>query len=262
MIPHVLSIAGSDPSGGAGVQADLKTFSALGAYGMSAITTLTAQNTQGVHDIYQLPASFVRAQIEAVFDDIRVDAVKIGMVGSAEVIDVIVDIIQCHKLAHVVVDPVMVAQSGARLADKETVQAIKKNLLPMASVVTPNIPEAEALLGLTFKNDMKDFARRLLELDAPGVLLKGGHLKGDESTDIYADAEQIVVLSEKRLDTTNTHGTGCTLASALAVYLAKGLPAPEAAYAAKKYVTDALHYADDLSVGTGQGPLHHFYKWF
>jgi hydroxymethylpyrimidine/phosphomethylpyrimidine kinase len=259
MIPHVLTIAGSDPSGGAGIQADLKTFSALGAYGMAAITALTAQNTRGVAGVFEVPAEFVRSQVETVFRDIRVDAVKIGMPGSPQSINALIELLQVYKPPHVIVDPVMKAQSGDDLSSKESIAAMRR-IVAMGTIVTPNIPEAEILIDEPFRGDMEHFAKRLMKIGASAVLLKGGHYGGRHSNDLYMDAKQSRVLEADRIKTNNNHGTGCTLAAALAVYLAKGLPAPEASYAAKKYVTEALTHADKLSVGSGHGPVHHFYS--
>jgi hydroxymethylpyrimidine/phosphomethylpyrimidine kinase len=259
MIPNVLSIAGSDPSGGAGIQADLKTFAALGAYGMAAMTALTAQNTQGVTGVHELPPDFVAKQVETVFDDIRVDAVKIGMAGSGNTITQLGDVLQKRKPSIIILDPVMVAQSGDALLSDEAVGRLKIALLPLASVVTPNIPEAEILLGKKFDGDMEYFAKQILKLGVRAVLLKGGHLKGETAKDVFADAKQTITLEEKRVKTKHNHGTGCTLSSALAVYMAKGLPVDEAARAAKRYVTGALRKAEKLKVGHGAGPLHHFY---
>lgn len=259
MTRNILTIAGSDSSGGAGIQADLKTIGALECYGASVITAVTAQNTRGVRDVHDIPVEVVEAQLDAVFEDVRIDAVKIGMVSSPEIIEVIVKALQKYKPTTVVVDPVMVSTSGARLADDDTIKSIRQHLLPMASVLTPNIPEAEVLLGRDYGGDMELMAELLLKLEPRGVLLKGGHLSGAESVDIYADKDGLVRLSEDRIETHNTHGTGCSLASAMAVYLAKGLPGPEAAAAAKKYVTGALKYADELDVGRGAGPLNHFF---
>lgn len=260
MIPNVLSIAGSDPSGGAGIQADLKTFAALGCYGMAALTSLTAQNTRGVSDIYELPHDFVAAQLRMVFEDVRVDAVKIGMAGSPQVIQVIVDMIQKYKPPAVILDPVMISQSGHRLVSDTAVKAIKTHLAPLATVITPNIPEAEVLLGRNFENNMEDFALGLLKLESRAVLLKGGHLTGADSSDMFADKTGTMKFEGVRIDTRNTHGTGCTLSSALAAYMARGLPAREAANAAKKYLSSALREADKLKVGHGHGPVHHFWS--
>lgn len=262
MTRHILTIAGSDSSGGAGIQADLKTFAALECYGASVITSITAQNTMGVSAVHDVPLDIIQAQLQAVFEDVRIDAVKIGMVGSAGIATLIVKALQHFKPAHVVLDPVMIAQSGAVLADDETILAIRDKLCPMATVITPNIPEAEVLLGREFGGDMEDFARNLMGLEARSVFLKGGHLIGQDATDIYIDGNSMVTLSEPRIDTDNTHGTGCTLSSAMASYLAKGLPPAEAAHAAKKYVTGTIRYAHALDVGRGPGPLNHFYaQW-
>lgn len=262
MIPNLLSIAGSDPSGGAGVQADLKTFSALGGYGMAALTALTAQNTQGVTGVHELPPDFVVKQVEAVFDDIRVDAVKVGMAGSAQTIARLGDVLQERKPPVLVLDPVMVAQSGDKLLSDDAVKRLEINLLPLASVITPNIPEAEILLGKEYDGDMEYFAKQLLKLGARAVLLKGGHLEGETAKDIFIDAGNLVYLEEKRIKTKNNHGTGCTLSSALTAYMARGLPAPEAAFAAKKYITAALRESGKLKVGHGAGPVNHFYaQW-
>lgn len=261
MIPHALSIAGSDPSGGAGIQADLKTFSALGVYGMAAITALTAQNTRRVSAVMEVPHDLVLAQIEAVFRDIRVDAVKIGMPGSPQSITAIIDMLQRFKPGNVVLDPVMIAQSGDALSSDETI-ANMRMLLPIADIITPNIPEAEILLGREFDGHMDIFAKRLLEKGAQAVLLKGGHAGGKMSSDLYMDAQETRLLEQPRIKTTNNHGTGCTLSSAIAAYLAKGLPKVEACAAAKAYVTQALKAADGLKIGDGHGPVHHFFaQW-
>lgn len=259
MIPNVLSIAGSDPSGGAGVQADLKTFSALGVYGMAAITALTAQNTRGVTGVQEIPSDFVIKQVQTVFDDIHVDAVKIGMAGSALTIAALANFLRQKKLAVIILDPVMVAQSGDRLISDEAVERMKSDLLPLASVVTPNIPEAEVLLGRTFDGDMESFARDILESGANAVFLKGGHLTGEISRDIYLDKSRIKILETQRIKTKNNHGTGCTLSSALAAYMARGMPAHEAAQSAKNYITAALKNSEKLHIGSGAGPVHHFH---
>ena len=260
MVPHVLTVAGSDPSGGAGIQADLKTFAALGCYGLSVVTALTAQNTRGVAGVQETSPEFVRAQLEAVFEDIRVDAMKIGMIGLPEIVPVVVEAIQQYKPAYVVFDPVMVATSGDVLVNKETIAEMKRCLLPMADIVTPNIPEAEILVDDQIsKHDLEGFAKRLLKTEARAVVLKGGHLGGKDSNDIYVDHNQTVVLDAARIETKNTHGTGCTFSAAIAAYLARGLPEAQAAQAAKKYMTSALKHADRLDVGKGAGPVHHFF---
>lgn len=259
MIPKVLSIAGSDPSGGAGIQADLKTFSALGAYGMAAITALTAQNTQGVAGVYELPAEFVAKQIETVFEDIEVNAVKIGMAGSPETIKAIAGVLKKYKPRFVVLDPVMVAQSGDRLISDESIAALKKYLLPLATIVTPNIPEAEVLLGKKIGAALTEAAIELVGMGAASVLLKGGHMQGPIAIDVYADHHGRSVLESARVKTKNNHGTGCTLASALACFLAQGIDGEQAAIKAKDYITNALRGSDQLEVGNGHGPVHHFH---
>ncbi len=263
---NLLTIAGSDPSGGAGVQADLKTFSALGGYGMSVITALTAQNTQGVRGVFEIPAEFVKDQLIAVFDDIPVDAVKIGMVGSVEVIEIIAAALKRYRPRYVVVDPVMVATSGDRLISNEAALSMAEKLIPLADVITPNIPEAQILLGRSYNNDLEDMARELLMLGSRAVMLKGGHLNGETSRDVIASDDGISVLELPRIHTRNTHGTGCTLSSALATFLARGLKLEEAALEAKQYITSALRHADELEVSSplfgGHGPVHHFYKWW
>ena len=259
MIANILTIAGSDSGGGAGIQADLKTIAALECYGLSVITAVTAQNTRSVRAVHPVPVDIVQEQLEAVFEDIRIDAVKIGMACSPAIIDVIVKALQRFKPAHVVIDPVMVSGAGNLLADADTIVSIRHDLLPMATVLTPNMPEAEVLLGRKFKGDLEDFAADLLTLEPRSVFLKGGHVDGRESTDVFANKERSMILNEDKIETKNTHGTGCTLSSAMAVYLAKGLPEFEAAAAAKKYVTAALRHGNDLDVGRGSGPLNHFF---
>lgn len=260
MIKNILSIAGSDPSGGAGVQADLKTFAALGAYGMAAITALTVQNTNGVADIHYVPASFVADQAEAVFKDIRVDAVKIGMPGSTDTVKALARVLSAYSPAHIILDPVMVAGSGDPLAAQETIEVMRDILLPLATLVTPNIPEAEKLLGRAFDGDMDGFARDIRALGAGAVYLKGGHADGEKASDIYMDHEGALELHAPRIDTKNTHGTGCTLSSALAVFFAQGMGAREAARGAKEYITGAIEHADALDVGQGSGPVHHGWR--
>lgn len=258
MIPNLLTIAGSDPSGGAGIQADLKTFAALGGYGMAAITALTAQNTRGVFGIHQPPADFVRQQIQVIFDDIRVDAVKVGMAGSVETIAAIADVLQENKPPIIVVDPVMVAQSGDALLNAVEILALKEKLLPLATIITPNLPEAEVLLGRTIDNPIQA-AQDLLKFSS-AVLLKGGHADGARSDDILATPDMLITLDAPRIATKNNHGTGCTLASALAAFLAHGLSLREAARRAKHYITQALQHSDQLSVGHGHGPVDHFWN--
>ena len=261
MIANVLSIAGSDPSGGAGVQADLKTFSALGCYGMAAITALTAQNTRGVTGVQVPPASFVADQIDAVFADVRVDAVKIGMLANAEIVAAVAACLARHRAAHVVLDPVLVATSGDSLGAPGVVEAMRQHLFPLASVITPNMPEAAALAGAPEPVDVAGLERLAAALHGQGaraVLVKGGHLQGAVAEDVLFHEGRVTRFAAPRVDTKNTHGTGCTLSSAIAAHLARGLALEEAIRAAKDYLTDALRAADALSVGHGHGPVHHF----
>jgi len=261
-IPNILSIAGVDPSGGAGIAADLKTFAALGAYGMAAVTAVTVQNTRGVRGFRLMEPAIVAKQIDAVFDDIRVDAVKIGMVGSAAIAAAIAGVLRRHGARHVVLDPVMVAKGGDALLTADAVAAIRDRLAPLAEVITPNLPEAAVLLGAAEPTDldnMRAMARDLLRLGPASVLLKGGHLDGLDSTDIYADAETTEAFTAPRIATKNTHGTGCTLSSAIAALLPRH-PRIEAIRLAKDYVTGAIAAADRLDVGSGHGPLHHAFQ--
>jgi hydroxymethylpyrimidine/phosphomethylpyrimidine kinase len=265
MTAIAVTIAGSDSSGGAGIQADLKTFSALGVYGASVITALTAQNTQGVRAIHDVPADFIAAQIDAVFSDLAVDAAKIGMLSRVATIEAVAAGLDRHRVANVVLDPVMVATSGDRLLAPEAVDALRRLLVPRARILTPNLPEAAALLALPLadnENAMGAQAQGLLALGAQAVLLKGGHGSGPESVDFLADANGMVRLAAARITTRNTHGTGCTLSSAIAAELAKGKPLADAVRAAKDYVTAAIAAADRLAVGKGQGPVHHFHQWW
>lgn len=262
MIANVLTIAGSDSGGGAGIQADLKTFSALRTYGLSVITALTAQNTRAVTAIHAPPAEFLRAQVDAVFEDIRIDAVKIGMVGGVDAIVEVAAGLRRHQARNVVLDPVMVAKSGDRLLPDDAVAALTEHLVPLARVVTPNLPEAAVLLGEDPARDeaaMVDQARRLLRLGCSSVLFKGGHLEGPMSVDILHDGGGITRLEAPRVPTRHTHGTGCTLSSAIAALLARGYPLPDAVAEAKRWVTAAIAAAGQLSVGGGRGPVHHFH---
>jgi len=260
MIPNILSIAGSDPSGGAGIQADTKAISACGGYAMAAITALTAQNTCGVRGVQMVDPAFVADQIQALRDDIRIDAVKIGMLGTADIIEAVAEAL--HGLnAPIVLDPVMVAKGGDRLLQTEAVEALRRFLL-RATVITPNLPEAADLLGqpeALICDAMESQARGLRALGPAAVLLKGGHLAGGQSPDLLADASGLTWLSGARHATTRTHGTGCTLSSALATYLGYGLPLAEAAAQAKRFVAEAIEQADALDVGHGYGPTHHFH---
>ncbi|ETX14261.1 phosphomethylpyrimidine kinase [Roseivivax halodurans JCM 10272] len=262
MIPNILAIAGSDPSGGAGIQADLKAISANGGYGMAVITALTAQNTQGVQAVSLVDPDMVRAQIAALREDVRIDAIKIGMLGSAPIAQAVADAIAGLEVP-VVLDPVMVAKGGARLLPADAVDALSALLLPLASVLTPNLPEAADLLGAevaTTRTEMERQADRLLARGPAAVLLKGGHLRGDESPDLLRTASITHWLGGKRCATRNTHGTGCTLSSALAAELGRGASLPEAATKTKAYVQGAISHSGHLSVGTGHGPVHHFFS--
>lgn len=261
-IRNVLSIAGSDPSGGAGIQADLKTFSARGCYGMAVITALTAQNTRGVSAVVPLDPDFVAEQIRMVFADIRVDAVKIGMIANAGIATAVAEALKPHRGISVVLDPVMIAKGGASLLDPDAVTALTQNLLPLATLLTPNLPEAAALLGDPEASDwriMESQAVRLTALGPKAVLVKGGHLTGGESPDVLVAAGQVAWFEASRIATRNTHGTGCSLSSALAAELAKGLEPQEAVPVAKAWLAEAVRSSDRLVVGSGHGPVHHFH---
>lgn len=264
MTPIAVTIAGSDSGGGAGIQADLKTFSALGVYGASVVTALTAQNTLGVQGIHDVPPDFVARQMASVFDDLAVGAVKIGMLSRAPVIAAVAEGLARHAPAvPVVLDPVMVATSGDRLLADSAVAALRLQLIPRAQLITPNLPEAAVLLGEAVAADEETMlaqGRRLLALGPGAVLMKGGHGSGAESTDLLVGpGEAVLRLTGPRLPTRNTHGTGCTLSAAIASGLARGLSLPEAARAAKAYLSAALAAADRLSIGRGHGPVHHFH---
>ncbi|MBI3699929.1 MAG: bifunctional hydroxymethylpyrimidine kinase/phosphomethylpyrimidine kinase [Afipia sp.] len=263
-MPVALTIAGSDSSGGAGIQADLKTFAALGVYGASVITALTAQNTQGVTAVHDAPANIVTAQIDAVFSDLVVKAVKIGMVSRRDIIEAIAASLDRWKPKHVVVDPVMVATSGDRLLSPDAVEALKRELFPRAIIVTPNLPEAAALLEApiaTSESEIEAQGRRLLQFGCPAVLIKGGHGKGAESVDFLVTRDSAERLAAMRIDTKNTHGTGCTLSSAIAAGLAKGETLEAAVRNAKVYVSAAIAAADRLGIGHGHGPVDHFHAF-
>jgi len=260
---RVLSIAGSDSGGGAGIQADLKTFSALGCYGMTAISALTAQNTQGVSGIHGVPPAFLKAQLEAVLDDIGADAVKIGMLHSPEVVEVVAWAIDHYQLKQVVLDPVMVATSGDRLMASETVQVLVRELFPRATVITPNLDEAALLLGrdvreLATVDALDEAASALLALGAPAVLLKGGHLPGDQVVDVLALPDGTRKhMHAQRIATPNGHGTGCTLSSAVACYLTQRMPLPLAVGRAREYILNAIAAGANVRTGQGAGPLNH-----
>ena len=255
-IKTALTIAGSDCSGGAGIQADLKTMLANGVYGMSAITTLTAQNTTGVTAISEVTPEFLGQQIDAVFSDIFPDAVKTGMISNAELIDVIAEKLKFYKAKNIVVDPVMIATSGARLISDDAIETLKEKLLPIAVIVTPNIPEAEVLSGFRIKSssDMEKAARFINETYGCAVLLKGGH-RIDDANDLLFEHDEMTWFEGTRIDNPNTHGTGCTLSSAIASNLAKDYDLKQSVRLAKEYISDAL--ADMLNLGEGSGPLNH-----
>lgn len=262
MIRNVLSIAGSDPSGGAGIQADLKTFSARGVYGMAVLTALTAQNTQGVTRVEALPAGLVADQIAAILEDIEVHAIKIGMIGNAEIAVAVADVLSPHRDIPIVLDPVMVAKGGAALLGPEAITAVIERLLPMAVMLTPNLPEAAFLLGepeAETRAAMAGQAGRLRALGPAFVLVKGGHLADAGSPDVLGTPDGPIWFEADRVATRNTHGTGCTLSSAVAAEIAKHAPPAEAVAIAKRYLAGAIGAAGALSVGSGHGPVHHFH---
>lgn len=263
MIPIALTIAGSDCSGGAGIQADLKTFSALGVYGASILTALTAQNTRAVSAIHGVPADFITAQLDAVFDDLDIKAIKIGMVGTLEAINAVAGKLAALPDIPVILDPVMVATSGDILIERGAELALRDRLIPLAELITPNLLEAARLLGdadvAVSEAQMRDQASRLLELGPKAVLVKGGHGEGREAVDILATGGGHIRLASPRIATGNTHGTGCTLSSAIAAGRAKGISLEDACANAKTYLTGALAAADALNVGRGAGPVHHFF---
>lgn len=254
---HLLTIAGSDSSGGAGIQADLKTFAAHGTFGMSVITAVTAQNTCGVTKVQDIDCDVVQAQIEAVFDDIRVDAVKIGMVSRPEIIRTIAACLKKYRPAVIVVDPVMISKSGYPLLAPEACDTLIKELLPLATLLTPNLPEAEAITGMKIsrREEMRPVAEKIIAMGTKAVLVKGGHLDGS-ADDLLFDGAEEIWFPGARINTKNTHGTGCTLSSSLAANLAKGMSLREAVAASKAYVTTAIEHG--LAIGSGCGPTHHF----
>jgi hydroxymethylpyrimidine/phosphomethylpyrimidine kinase len=263
MIPNVLTIAGSDPSGGAGIQADLKTFAALGAYGAAVMTALTAQNTRTVAGVHLVPAAFVAAQIDTLFADVRIDALKIGMVASAEIAATIAGRLSALGARNIVLDPVMVAKSGDRLLDADAVDTLRRKLLPVADIVTPNLAEVGVLLDRAAPSTLKEMRTAAADLHALGcrrVLVKGGHLGGADSTDILFDGREVLELPAPRLATTNTHGTGCTLSAAIAALLPQRPDPASAVREAKAYVGEAMAASGALGVGAGHGPLHHFWR--
>jgi len=263
MIPNVLSIAGCDPSGGAGILADVKAFSALGAYGMAVVTALTAQNTRGVTAVHAVPPGFVAAQLDTLFADVRVDALKLGMLANAGIVACVADRLQALGARNVVVDPVMVAKSGDHLLDESAIETLRQRVLPLALVLTPNLPEAGVLLARpapTSLAAMRDAAADLHTFGCRYVLLKGGHLEADDSTDLLYDGQTFTEFSAPRIRTANTHGTGCTLSAAIAALLPQRPGVTSAVRDAKAYVSEAIMASGSLGVGSGHGPLHHFHR--
>ncbi len=263
---RVLSIAGSDPSGGAGIQADLKTMSACGCFGTTAITAVVDENTVGVYGVFPIPIPFVQGQIKSVLDDIGADAIKIGMLHSSELILAVKETLSHYDIRNIVLDPVMVSTSGDKLLQDEAIETLKTELIPIARVITPNVPEAEVLLNEKIKSQ-SDLPRIIKRLSCGGtvsVLLKAGHLTDDELTDVFYNAEtdEIITLSSNRISTRNTHGTGCTLSSAIASMLAQGHPLNEAIREAKNYINEAIIKGAEYEIGKGHGPVHHFYNFW
>ena len=262
----VLTIAGSDSGGGAGIQADLKTFAANGCYGMSVITALTAQNTRGVTAIHALPPSFAVEQMTAVLTDIGTDAIKIGMLYSAELIEAVAETLNNFRPHNIVLDPVMVAQSGDKLLQDDAIQAIKEHLMPVADVVTPNLPEAEVLLGQKIESyqDVQRAARELSRVGGRSILIKGGHMVESKSTDLLylTEEDRFVRLEADRIDSRNNHGTGCTLSSAIAAHMAKGSDIEEAVNKAKTFIQNAIRAGAAYNIGHGHGPVHHFFEFW
>ena len=262
----VLTIAGSDSGGGAGIQADLKTLAANGCYGMSVITALTAQNTQGVTAIHALPPSFAVEQLKAVFTDIGTDAIKIGMLYSAELIEAVAETLNNFQPRNIVLDPVMVAQSGDKLLQDEAIQAIKEHLMPVADVVTPNLPEAEVLLNQKIETfqDVQRAARDLSGIGGRSILIKGGHMSESKSTDLLylTEEDRFCSLEADRIDSQNNHGTGCTLSSAIAAHMARGSDIEEAVNKAKRFIHNAIRAGAAYKIGHGHGPVHHFFEFW
>jgi hydroxymethylpyrimidine/phosphomethylpyrimidine kinase len=265
MTAIAVTIAGSDSGGGAGIQADLKTFSALGVYGATVLTALTAQNTLGVQGIHDVPPDFIGQQIDSVFGDLAVDAVKVGMLSRVPAIEAVAAGLERHGARAVVLDPVMVAASGDRLLSADAVETLARRLMPLALVATPNLPEAAALTGKAMaetEDEMRSQAAMIRDMGARAVLIKGGHGAGPESVDLLVEARGITRFAAPRIATSNSHGTGCTLSSAIAAGLAKGQDLSAAVAAAKSYVTAAIAASDCLKIGQGRGPTHHFHHWW
>jgi hydroxymethylpyrimidine/phosphomethylpyrimidine kinase len=263
---RVLTIAGSDSGGGAGIQADIKTISACGCFAMSAITAVTVQNTLGVSEVYPVPNHIIEGQILAVLSDLGADAVKIGMLHSSSVIETVIKALRQFDIKNTVLDPVMVSTSGHKLLQDEAIETLKHKLMPMVRVITPNIPEAEILLGEKIEKqaDLSYFVKNLSCGGKVSVLLKAGHLTGEVLTDVFYNAEtdEVIELSSKRVQTQNTHGTGCTFSSAIASFLAQGLPLNDAVRQGKDYINQAIINGASYEIGKGHGPVHHFYKFW
>lgn len=261
--PIVLTIAGSDSGGGAGIQADIKAMSATGSFACSVITAITSQNTQGVSAIFPIPLDHVASQLDAVFSDLNVVAVKVGMLADSNIIKVVADKIKQYQPKHLVIDPVMVATSGDLLLEQSAISTLKEALIPLADIITPNLPEGAALTGKPVpasEADMQDMVEELRALGAKAVLLKGGHLEQDEnSNDLLILPASTALISAKRFPTKNTHGTGCTLSSSIASYLAQGNELTQSVELGKRYISEAIAHADQLNVGQGHGPVNHFY---
>ncbi|MGO0308970.1 bifunctional hydroxymethylpyrimidine kinase/phosphomethylpyrimidine kinase [Endozoicomonas acroporae] len=265
--PIALTIAGSDSGGGAGIQADLKTFSALGAYGCSVITALTAQNTVGVQGIFDVSPAFVREQLDSVFSDLNISAAKVGMLSQPEVIDAVARAVSDYQPKYLVVDPVMVATSGDVLLQEAAIDNLRRKLIPKATLITPNLPEAAVLLNCPRPESLADMVAMidpLMALGASAVLLKGGHLASDrgnnQAVDLFHDGNTLHQLESPWIETRNTHGTGCTLSSAVTALLARDYPLIDAVRSAKEYIAGAIGHADQLNIGSGHGPVHHFYR--
>ena len=260
-IPKAMTIAGSDSGGGAGVQADLKTFAALGVYGASTLTAITAQNTVAVTAVHEIPTDVITAQIDAVLADIGADAVKTGMLSSSDIIECVCEALEVHGVQRLVVDPVMIAKSGDALLREDAIGSLRTRLLPLAMVVTPNIPEAEALTETTIVSDadVRRAAEAIVGMGARSVVVKGGHREGP-ATDLFYDGKEFKEFTAPRFDTVNTHGTGCTFASAVAAGLARGMVVTDAVALAKDYVTEGIRHS--FSIGQGHGPLNHFYRFW
>ena len=261
--PIALTIAGSDSSGGAGIQADIKTFSALGVYSASVITNITAQNTCGVHTVHTLPLNIIEAQLRAVFDDLNISCVKIGMLNTISAIELVSKILQEYRPKHIVLDPVMISSSGKPLIEANAIEALKTDLFPISTLITPNIPEAAVLLNCPSaetKPLMYETITKLNKFGSQSVLLKGGHLIGDMCIDLLSENDTIYEFSQSKIVTKNTHGTGCTLSSAISANLALGSSIQDAVFKANAYLNKAIKQADSLNIGKGSGPVHHFYN--